>query len=253
MKERVRQWALPWLVRHETVPIARCVHYGAFRYGCGAFNPYENYAKAFAAGGDVGEARARFIDFLQHYRPADFGAALGIALSRRHPLWSFPWAHPPAEKPGVAGWFDAPEDVPDILTHFSPSGIPRARIEEEFAWLERALTSIRAQGYQPGRFTGHIEARKLVAADGGARYLITDGNHRLSALSALGQESVVIRYRWRMTAHEAGLTRWPQVAAGLFSPEDARRVFRAYFEGNERVRTTAVPAEVLEAAATRHP
>lgn len=249
MKERVRRWALPWLVRQVTVPVADCVHYGAFRYGRREFNPYENYAVALAAGGDMAAARARFVEFLEHYRPEDFGAALGVELSRPQPLWRYPWAPEPDEGEATPGWLENPADAPDILTYFSRRGILRTRIDEEFGWLERAFNSIREHGYQPGRFAGHLEARKLVALDGSVRYLITDGNHRLSALAALGQRTVVVRYRWRMTVKERALPQWPLVRSGLYSAEDARSVLRVYFDGNRRPRTTEEAAQVIDGPA----
>jgi hypothetical protein len=247
MKRRWRQWLQPWLTRTEMVPVGSCVHYGAFRYGRGEFNPYENYVVALAHGEPMNVARERFVDFLRYYRPRHFGEALGISLSREYPLWHYPWLPERRDLPAATkGWAEAPNDVPDILTHFSARGILRARIEEEFLWLERAFYSIREHGYHPDRFAGHIEARKLVAANKEARYLIMDGNHRLSALAALGHATVVVRYRWRMTVQEHALARWPQILDGGYLPEDARRVFQAYFEGNRHPRTTAVAAPVLE-------
>jgi hypothetical protein len=247
MRTELQGLAFRWLVKTQTVPVADCVHYGAFRYGRGEFNPYENYAVALASGGPMDVAREQFVDFLRYYRPRHIGEALGVALSREYALWRFPWSlERPDPRTSPAGWAEAPNDVPDILTHFSACGILRARIEEEFSWLERAFHSIREHGYRPDRFTGHIEAQKLVAADGRTMHLITDGNHRLSALAALGQTTVVVRYRRRMTVKERALLRWPQVLTGSYSPEDARLVFRAYFDGNRQPRTTDVPAPVLE-------
>lgn len=243
MKRRLREWLEPWLVRTETVPVASCVHFCGFRYGRQEFNPYENYATALASGADVRVARERFVEFLRHYRPRNFGEALGLELERSHELWDFPWA---PSRPAGAGWREAPDDVPDILTHFSAQGILRTRIDEEFSWLEQSLASIREHGYQPQRYDGDIEAWKLVATGGEARYLILDGNHRLSALAALGRHQVAVRFRWRMTVSEDRLPRWTRVAAGGYSAADARRVFRGYFTGNPRPRTTETPAPIIE-------
>lgn len=230
------------LGRKVRVPISQCVHYGAFRYGRDEPHPYETYMRKLAQAGDRGGARAWFVEFLRHYRPRHFGEAIGAPLQQLHGLWHFPWVR---RLPAGTGWYDDPLNFPDIVTQFCEEGILWFRIEQEFFWLERALYSIRRFGYRPGRGPG-ITARKFVAADGSAAYLILDGNHRIGALAALGYESVELRYLPRSSVHERQAGRWPQVRAGRYSEQDARRVLRAYFDGNRRWRTTEKPASLLE-------
>lgn len=234
-----------WLTRVSTtacvVPIARCVHYAGFRYGCGEYHPYESYLRGRVQGVPLSEVRERFVRFLQYYRPRHFGEALGIHLEREISLWTYPWQNFTS---GPA-WLRRPEDCTDILTHFSESGVPWSRIREEFEWLERALTSIREHGYQPKRFGSPILVRKFVRVDGKAAYLVLDGNHRLSALSALGNKSVQVRFSFLETQYERSFRRWYQVNRGVYSEADALRVFRAYFDGNHCPETTNVPAPMI--------
>jgi len=248
MSPPLQRLAFRWLARPVTVPIADCVHFCAFRYGRNEFNPYENYAVKYARGDREG-ARAGFLEFLQHFRPTGLGAALGIELTRPVGLWQYPWMRRDSSglngRGARPGWHDDPAAVPDIITHFSEKGILRSRIEQEFGWLEQAVDSIRAHGYQPERFGRHIEVRRLVAKDGRAAYLVYDGNHRLSALVALGATEVVARYVPIMTVREAALDRWPQVAAGRCTREDAERIFHAYFSGRTSARTAASAAPLL--------
>jgi len=244
---RLQRFAFRWLAREETVRVADCVHFAAFRFGRGELNPYENYTVALSRRTQVADVRARFEEFLRGYRPVNMGEALGVRLSGEHGLWQFPWARRPFAATGTRpGWHDNPADVPDILTHFSARGILRSRIEQEFRWLEAALHSIREHGYQPQCYSGHPQARRLVAADGSARYLMHDGNHRLSALAAMGHTEVVVCFVPRMDVHEADLPCWWRVADGSYEPDDARRVFRAYFDGNPAPHTTGEPAVLLE-------
>jgi len=233
-----------WLAREADIPLASCVHYTGFRYGRGEFHPYESYQVAFAQGGDLGAARARFVEFLQHYRPRHLGEALGVDLTREYAPWHFPWlAAPPAP-----AWLATPERCPDILTHFSAAGIPRERIAEEFRWLEEAVTSIRRHGFQPERFGAPIEVRRLVRADGAQAHLVYDGNHRIGALVALGQTSVRVRCLGRRDLREDEIARWPQVRNGTFTADDARRLLHAYFDGNRRPRTVEAGAPLLGSA-----
>lgn len=235
--------AFRWLAREETVPIADCVHFCGFRYGRGEYNPYETYLRMAVGPEGPARARERFNEFLQHFRPADFGAALGLDLSRRYPLWLYPWSR---RNPARSGWQDDPDDCPDILTHFSARGILRWRAEEELGWLNRALASIREHGYQPAKFGSAIAARRFIRGDGRTAWLLLDGNHRVSALSALGTERVVVRYLPPATVRETDLPRWVQVRNGVYDPGDAARVFRVHFDGNLRPRTTDRPAPFLE-------
>lgn len=240
-------WSTFW-IKNETVPISECVHYCGFQYGRNQFNPYENYVISVARGEIQLIARSRFEDFLQHYRPKSLGESLGISLSRFYPLWAFPWdaSDGSPRLSGIdRGWMDSPADVPDIITHFSALGILRDRIEEEYGWLENAYYSIRDCGYQPGRFAGHIQVRKLVSSEHKCRYLVLDGNHRLSALVATGHTEVVVRYNTRQTVHGDERSRWPQVVDETFSLEDSEKIFDAYFAGNLRARTTVDAAPIL--------
>lgn len=238
-------WKFRWLAKAKVVPIRDCVHFGAFRYGCGDVNPYEEYAMALVRGG--AGARAKFTAFLQHYRPRELGAALGVQLSRTYGLWQFPWEPAvPGSDAGTPGWVDDPNDATDIITHFSERGILKFRIEEEFLWAEKLCYSLQRRGFAPRPGERPIEAQELVRSDGAIRYLIIDGNHRISALAARGDKTVTVRSATALAVREAEVTRWPRVRDGSFSAEDAARVLRAYFDGNQRTRTTEVPARIVE-------
>lgn len=237
-----QRWAFRLLGQSVVVPVDRCVHYCAFRYGHGEPHPYERYALALARGEDLAAARAAFADFLRHYRPRDFGAALGVTLSRAYALWDFPWVRGGPER---AAWVDDPDDAPDIITHFSERGILRFRLEQEFFWAERLHYSLRRFGFQPERADRPIEVRTLLAADGATSHLLLDGNHRLAALVARGAKEVPVRQLARQVVRETELAAWPRVADGTYAPEDARRIFRAYFAGNSTPRTTEVPAPMI--------
>ncbi|HEY0968105.1 MAG TPA: hypothetical protein VGD88_12005 [Opitutaceae bacterium] len=246
MSSWLQRFAFRWLARSEVVPVAECVHFGAFRYGTGGFNPYENYAVRYLQG-QRDAARAGLVEFLRHYRPVDLASALGVTLSRSVGLWEYPWMRraPVALRGPRPGWYDDPAEIPDIVTHFSERGILQRRIEEEFAWLEQTADSIRQHGYCPDRFGGDIQVRCLIASDGARRYLVYDGNHRLSAMAAVGIPLVRVRYVPGMTLRESALSRWRGVVGGAWTAEDATTVFHAYFPGRQSARTTEIAATVL--------
>jgi hypothetical protein len=224
-----------------TVAIADCVHFCGCRFGRDERNPYEKYVLDLSRGVDVWKARQHFVDFLRHYRPRHFGQALGCDLSRQYPLWSYPWRRGLPQP----AWRERADDCPDILTHFSEEGILSYRIDEEFVWLERALAQMRREGYRPDRY-GYVVGIELRPAAGDSTFLLRDGNHRVAALSALGHGHVRMRRALRCAiVRETDIEWWPQVRSGLYTVEDARKVFGAYTHGNRRLRTTDESTRVI--------
>jgi len=226
------------------VPISCCRHYNGYRYGSGAFNPYENYIVGLHRGVDRALLRARFEDFLLHFRPRHFGELLQVPLSTRVPLWVYPW-HASVAAGSTGGWLENADSVVDIITHFSEQGIQRSKIEGEYFWLERAYETIASQGYQPRRFS-YIDVFELRDRDTRV-FIVKDGNHRLSSLAAFGHARVVVhrdaREVFDLSAHQG----WAQVVQGLYTPADALALTRAYFRGVDGFSRSATPAAILDA------
>ena len=227
--------------------LSDCIHYYGFRNGVGGFHPYERYMQRRLAGDPVEPTRAEFVRFLQHYRPRDLAEALGIPpLSRPYGLGVFPWDGCSPHQAAQSGWFDEPDDVPDIMTYFWSRGISSTRIEEEFDWLEGALQSMRAEGYRPHN-RSYIRVRTLIGRSGELRHLILDGNHRAAALAVLGQASIPVRRRSADIVREAQCARWTGVASGIYTEDDALRIFRALFARGDAFATVSQPAAVIHA------
>jgi hypothetical protein len=238
------------------VPIENCVHFCGFRYGHGDYNPYESYATGLHSGESLDNLRHQFIDFLQHYRPRNMGQALGISLSKHYPLWLYPWKRFPKAKFALSnGWLEDPSQPPDILTHFSDRGILRWRIEEELRWMEHAYVSIKKEGYNPRLHRSYVTVRELRRKDRRGVFLLLDGNHRVSAMSALSFRSVLCKRLCFDIVHEERIESWFGVRKGYYTREDALSIFGAYFTGNHNYRTDSIPAPILgnatEACASR--
>lgn len=226
-----------------TVPINRCRHYCAFKYGSGTFNPYENYVVGLHQGQSLDDLRQRFEDFLMYFRPRGFGEMFNIELSRHIPLWIYPW-HRGQEFSLDNGWLSDLDKVPDIITHFCEQGIKRSRIEEEYFWLERAYATISAHGYQP--YSNSFAEAFELKNEGESVFIITDGNHRISALAALGYQEVKIKLSRRAQVNGKNYKEWPQVRLGTYSEQDALDIFNVYFVGVDGFRRSSQPARILE-------
>ena len=224
------------------VAIADCVHFCGFRYGRDEFNPYENYIRGLAAGETLARARERFVDFVRYYRPRNLGEALGVVTTKQVPLWWLPWKSW-LKLMQPRAWQESTDAVLDILTYFSPRGIEWRRIEEEFFWMERALGTMSKLGYQPERF-GYIDVFEL-RGDEGSRFLVIDGNHRLSALYAIGHRRALVRQRPFHLANRKHAWLWPLVLSKHVPYRDALAIFDAYFDGNHTPHRAEWPAPLL--------
>ena len=225
-----------------TVAIADCVHFCAYRYGRDEINPYEQYAKGLAEGLPLHVVRERFVDYLRGYRPRQLGEALGIHLSKPYPLWYLPWRTPEQVR-GQPGWCGNAASIVDVMTYFFEGGIPRSAVEKEFGWHENAFATIQTHGYQPQRHS-YILAREL-QGDRSA-YIVTDGNHRLSAISALRARTVVIELPLLTTIVRSKVDKWPLVKAGIMVRDDALAVFDAYLHGNLSPYRVDQPMDVID-------
>lgn len=226
--------------------ISQCVHYAGFRYGHKEYNPYETYIRRLHEKEDISAIRAEFINFLLHYRPRCFGEALGINLSRKYPLWLYPWANKKKfwKINYASGWFKDPNKIPDIITHFSDSGIPMPMILKEYGWLHSAYQSIISNGYNP-EVWGYPKARLFFKENGEAAYLMLDGNHRLSVLSTLGFSSLLLDHYPSDAVRNIDIDSWQGVRNGFFTKEDAVNIFEAYFSGNKKYYTTTTCPPIL--------
>jgi len=235
------------VVEELEVPIDQCVHFCGFRYGRGEYNPYETYLLELTRKVPLVVARRRFIEFLQYYRPRHMAEALGLrTLSKEYPLWIYPWRRLDQNAFTLQhGWCATSDTCPDILTHFSDEGVRSFRIDEEFVWLERALHSIAHNGYQPENNTSFVSTLQLRSSDNRTTYLLLDGNHRVAAMSALGQKTVRAHQRTDHIITEADCDSWFGVSAAVFTRHDALRLFNAYFNGNLHHRTVTTPARIL--------
>lgn len=207
--------------RRSVVPIDRCYHYRAFRYGGFGWNPYEDYVVGMVRNEDRTVLRQAFADAVLNCRPRNMGEAVQLDLAD-WTAWQFPWNHNPATTldPLLA------KDNPDILCHSSVDGVLSSHINREFRWLEGAFENIRKSGYRP-RMHGFIRCLELVHRDRSS-YLVLDGNHRLSALHALGEQSVEIETCLQKVRREDA-HKWPDVRNGRRTLADAVRLFDRYF------------------------
>lgn len=230
------------LAMRKQVAISSCVHFCGYRYGVGMPNPYETYARGLASGAPLERVRRDFVDYILRYRPSGISAALGVSLTKDLPLWHLPWRNP-ATVIAEPGWVNDPEIVIDVMSFFAPAGVSRMAIEREFAWHENAFSAIRREGYQPGKYE-HIRVREFCRGNESV-FLVLDGNHRLSALSALGHHYVEVKQVQGTRVLRAEASSWPLVKNGSIDIHDALAIFDAFFSGVSQPLQLDQPASIV--------
>ena len=210
------------LERVTVVSIDRCYHFRGYRYGGFGHNPYEDYILGLSAGRELLELRSTFAKPMLNNAPRNMGEALGLDM-KHVPPWEFPWDRAPS-----TGWQPIldPAMNPDIVCHYCPTGVLASHVNREFAWLEASFESIRREGYKPDSL-GYIRCLRFVG-DGLSSYLVLDGNHRISALHAIGTGHVSVKVLPR-TIRRSDVARWPRVRDGTYSIATALLVFDRYF------------------------
>ena len=108
--------------------------------------------------------------------------------------------------------------------------------EAEFKRLVSVYESLKLNGYNPdlyvdGYITGYLLVRK-----NDYRYVISEGQHRIAALAALGYDKIICRFDLKPWTNEIVFynqaPKWPQVEAGIFSSKLAKLCFEHFFKDN---------------------
>lgn len=209
----------------QDVRIDECVHYRGFLYGGFGNNIYEDYIIGLANGVSLTHLREIFIKRILAFDGTDFSSALNIQLTRRYSPWIYPWSLGSMIKSKII-YFD-PTNNPDIICHSSPQGVLASHINREFSWLETAYNAMLA-GYKPQTY-GYINLCRL-QRNNQTRYIVLDGNHRLSAMHALGFTVVKAKIYSPILCNASLSRMWPGVIFGRFTHKDAISVFNRYFE-----------------------
>lgn len=201
------------------VPADRLVMQGGLRYA--------DHGHPFRLA--LAEGPGALSAFYASHQPRDLCAAHGVeattSADRRVPAWEIPWIArrerkpPPGEK-GLGAEHG--------LSFYGPCSA--AKVELECRRLQDVSLSITRHGYQPDRH-GDIDGYFMLDDDGGYRYFVRGGKHRVAALVHAGASSIAVAFKpgWPRAIRVGDAAVWPLVASGALSEASARAVFAAYF------------------------
>jgi len=215
------------------VDLRNCIHPQGFSYGRDGWHfltaalleylKHENKDKTISA-------MTRFLEAI----PLDNAlAAMNAALEGPEQLRKMS----PAGHRNLMPWsLSQPEDVPGkALRVREMEGLirPGKTVQEsiyDYDWkarnyverLVKVYDSIRENGYQR---KGNESTACVLRVNGNYRYCILGGQHRLAALSVLGYESAVARFKVPVIIDPDEIRHWPLVRSGLWNHREARQYF----------------------------
>lgn len=242
---------LPYSEIYHAVIVNGKVEHGRSQpgYALTGFSPFVMAAKAAVKHGlekhdvvDVIEAV-----FALYYANVEVSSAkewLGLAADKTSPLAStppwgavFPWRARSIESYQNAFEKAAIEenksvgrdkDITDGWLFCGPVSDDKRRIEADRMFY--VLSRINNQGFQRhDGLDGDARATALVNEQGDWRWILTGGNHRASAATALGYKEIPIRVN--LVINRGQVDFWPHVVDGLFTRQEALDFFDMIYNG----------------------
>ena len=217
------------------VELAKCVDlYGAGYTG--DWHPFVETLKQYQQNPGLHYENSVLKEYYERFQPANLEEALFVRRGRASRLnmgWiGFPWFW---DKSREVIFEKSPgETRPGGNHHFGPNSMKFA--SAEFDRLLPLYRMIKKEGYHPELFfDGYISGYLMIRGED-YRFVVTEGQHRMACLAALGYEKIRCRFSLqpqypRVVAWEE-VNKWSQVANKTYGRGLAIKIFDRYFAGN---------------------
>lgn len=218
------------------VDLARTLNRAAFSYGSTGWHPYVAALREHLQRPDLPYPDSVLAAFYARFQPRTVHDLLLYDGVRRATLDSWPavdrlidvWS---AQRGDVLRTRARPADPTEL-----PHSQYRGPTNHEFGarHLYRVVTayeSFREHGYRPELFdSGFVTGYFLTRGDD-YRFVVGHGNHRLAALSVLGERNVTVTLRptHPPVVDASALHRWTTPHGGLFEPHESRALHDRFF------------------------
>ncbi len=229
------------------VPIGYCTNQYAFSYSNTGWHYFQDLAKQLIENPGIDYRKTRYCKFIRECRFHTYSAFMTFHdkdLMRSLPsipFGSYPWGHFDKKKLLPTGYFNDTSQLRRLQNYmwFESGNDVDKVIYKEYVIVFDLIRSVIVNGYNPKysnyRFPLAVMLKKK---SGELRFIQIDGAHRLSVLSALGYNHVVLQldpFRYPPVLEE-NIDNWFYVKNGLISKKDALTIFELYFQldGNER-------------------
>lgn len=225
------------------VPIGRCFYPFGYGYATDAWHPFTATLLEAAGAGAYPYETSLLARYYRAFQPdtlaqllfpaealagADISPLDSVDITRVEPY--LPWFPGVALRGGEHGL-----DAGHGHQGYGPVSEEKGRLELER--LLRTYRSVEESGYRPDLAGDDIRGYFLVRG-GAYRFIVRQGLHRIAVLSALGYDSVPVRFMkgFPRAVHAADVGAWPLVRSGAFPEAWARRYVEQFFAPDVRWR-----------------
>ena len=223
------------------VDLAKCTDLFGAAY-IGDFQQFVAMLQEYGENRDLKYEDSILKKYYENFKPKNQEETLFAKRGRArglHQGWiGYPWSWYPERR--VVFMNDRGETRPGGNHNFGPNSDEFGK--GEFGRLVHLYDLLEMQGYHPELFAdGYITGYLLVKGDD-YRFIVTEGQHRVACLVALGYERIKVRFSQkpeypRVVVFE-DVKKWPQVVNGAYSQNLALKVFERFFAegvGKERM------------------
>lgn len=214
------------------VDLAKCTDL----FGAAYINDFQQFVAMLKEYGEDPELKYEdsvLKEYYDKFKPRNQEETLFAKRGRARKLdrgWiGYPWSWYPERR--VVFMPERGETRPGGNHNFGPNSFEFG--SAEFGRLIHLYDLLKMQGYHPELFAdGYVTGYLLVKGDD-YRFVVTEGQHRVACLAALGYERIKVRFSQkpeypRVVVFE-DVKKWAQVANGSYSQNLALRVFERFF------------------------
>jgi len=233
-------------------PLEQCRWTGpsGFPYGPTSPHPYVRTLLEYREHGSETSENSYLAKYYAAFQPSSLAEFQGLefdghpSLLSLPPLNIYPWTPVSSEKlkqllDGVADEVMLPNSF-RVVRSCGPK--TRDFVQERLRRLFMIYDAIEAEGFRsvPNPrlpYFDQFPTGDLMVRGGEARIILANGQHRASALSALGHETVTLLLgvnhpRGPFRIDRSAVLDWPLVRGGLYRVDEALRVFDGIFDAN---------------------
>lgn len=235
-----------------TAPLEHCRWTGAtgFPYGKESSHPYVRSLLEYREHGNEVYENSYLARYYAAFQPPSLAEFQGLeagghaALSSLPPMNIYPWT--PVSTEGIKSLLEGERENVVLPSSFRVprSCGPKSRdfVRERLERLFTLHDAIQEEGFRnmPNPrlpYFDQFPTGDLMVRGGEARIILANGQHRASALSALGLEGVTLligvkHSRGPFRIDRSAVLDWPLVRSGLYRVDEALKIFDAIFDAN---------------------
>lgn len=217
------------LLRVRLINIEQAVTIFGRQFSEEGFHPIVQTIREYQVNEDISVENTSLYRYHNKFTPEDMCQAFGYDSSMCGlPLFVFPW-----------GKFRLGcNKLKDPLKSRFCGPTELGRIEKEFIDSINLYLDIKDNGYQIIRRRSVIGGTFIINKKNDKRFIVLQGNHRISALAALGHKKVLVYtmggYLNKIEEHK--IESWKEVRKGSCSKKLALAIFHSFFNGKGNFR-----------------